>query len=104
MEPSTQIDRALRQEEESGLEGVVGVVGIVEDASADAQDHGPVATDQGLEGQLIAVGVVTFQESGVGQARQGPLAEEAVDLPQGGVASHAGHEIHPRWFAVTPLY
>ena len=93
-----------RQQEESGLEGVVGVVGVVEDAAADAQDHRPMPTDQGLEGQLVAVGDVPFQEPGVGQARQGPLAEEAVDLPQGGVASQAGHESRPRWFAVTSLY
>ena len=27
--------------------------------------------------------------------------EEAVDLPQGVVASHAGHGVIPRWFAVS---
>ena len=66
------------QQEEGGLEGVVGVVGVVEHASADAQDHRPVPADQGLEGQLVAVGDVSFQEPRIGQARQGALAEEAI--------------------------
>ena len=63
-----------------------------------------MAADQGLEGQLVAMGDVPFQEPDVGEARQGPLAEEAVDLPQGGVASHAGHDFVPRWFAVPSVY
>ena len=61
-------------------------------------------TDQGLEGQLVAVDDVTLQQPGVGEARQGALAEEAVDLPQGGVASCAGHDNLPRWFVVAPVY
>jgi hypothetical protein len=82
-----------RQQEEGGLEGVVGIVGVVEHAAADGQDHRPMPTDQRLEGQLIAVGHVTFQQPGVGLARQGPLAEEAADRPQGAVALHAGHDM-----------
>jgi hypothetical protein len=38
------------QDEEGGLEGVLGVVLVPEDASAGRQDHGPVLADQGLEG------------------------------------------------------
>ena len=63
-----------------------------------------MAADQGLEGQLVAMGDVPFQEPDVGEPRQGPLVEEAVDLPQGGIASHAGHDFVPLWFAVPSVY
>ena len=84
------------QQQEGGLEGVVGIVGIVEDPAADGHDHPPMTLDQGLEGELVSVRHVTFQHRTVGETRQGPLVEEAVDLPQGGAASCTGHVALPQ--------
>jgi hypothetical protein len=46
---------AARQHKEGGLEGVLGVVLVAEDAAAHAQDHGPVSLNQGGESGLVAV-------------------------------------------------
>ena len=43
------------QQEERGLKSIVGVVGVDENAAADRHDHRPVALDQGLESQLVAM-------------------------------------------------
>ena len=83
------------QEQERGLEGVVGIVGIIQHAATDTQDHRAMPPDECLEGQFVAMEDVSFQQPGVGQAHQGSLAEEAVDRPQGGVASYAGHDNVP---------
>ncbi len=48
-----------------------------------------MALDQGLKSQFVAVRHVMFQQLTVGESRQGPLVEEAVDLPKGGAASCA---------------
>ncbi len=84
------------QQEESGLEGVVGVVGIVEDPTADRHHHRPMTLNQGLKGQFVAVRYVSFQEPAVGEARQGPLAEQAVDLPQSVATLCTGHVALPQ--------
>ena len=41
------------EDQEGGLEGVLGVVGVVEDRAADAQHHRPVPLDQGREGGFV---------------------------------------------------
>ena len=41
------------QDEEGGLEGVLGQVRVADHAAADAQDHRPVPADQGGEGRLV---------------------------------------------------
>jgi hypothetical protein len=51
-----------RQDQERGLEGVLGVVGIAEDASAGAQHHRPVPAHQ-LGERLLGGLVAPRQES-----------------------------------------
>ena len=86
-------DRAglLDQDEEGGLEGVLGVVGVAQDAPADGQDHRPVPRHQRLEGRRIALGEEAVEELRVGEPGDGPAAEQAVDLPQGGAQRLDGH-------------
>ena len=46
----------LGQDEEGRLEGVLGVLGVAEDAAADGQHHRPVPAHQGREGGVVAAG------------------------------------------------
>ncbi len=72
-----------RQDQERRLERVVHVGGIVQDATADAQDHRPVPLDQDLK-RLLAPLVPThpepFDQLSVGQPRAGPRAEEDLEM------------------------
>ena len=61
-----------RQDQERGLEGVLGGVPVAQDLPADAQHHRPVAADQGRErdlGQLVAMGVESRQQLTVAHPR-----------------------------------
>ena len=49
------------QDEEGGLESVLGVVVVAQHAPAHAQHHGTVAPDQGFKGGLLAADEETFQ-------------------------------------------
>ena len=66
---------AADEDQEGGLEGVLGVVLVAEDRTADAEDHRPVTLEQGgerrLRGLVAAVGEPA-QELGVGQAPMVP--------------------------------
>ena len=90
MEPSAQRvvdpDRPgfAGQQEECGLKGVLRVVHILEHAMANRDHHRPVALYQGLEGRLVALGGVSFQEPGIRKTRQGALAKQSVNVPQCG--------------------
>ncbi len=71
------------QDKEGGLEGVLGVGAVAQDAAADAQHHGAVAQQQRLEGGLVTVRGEAFEQLAVGQAGQFPAqycpAEPAKD-------------------------
>ena len=73
------------EDEEGGLEGVLGLVGLAEHAPADPPDHRPVAIDQGREGHLRrrrglgrlgAFGRVPLEELDVGQPGRRPGREQ----------------------------
>jgi rubrerythrin len=67
------------EDEENGLEGVVGVVIIAENAAADAEDHRAVATEKGLEGTLVAAAVEAAEQLGVVRIdTAGELASETL--------------------------
>src|SRR5262249_26402769 len=73
--------RLAGEDQEAGLEGVLGVLLVAEHPPADAQDHGAVAAHQGLEGRLVAAAQEPLQELAIRQAAQrGPaqVAENAV--------------------------
>jgi hypothetical protein len=56
------------EDEERGLEGVLGVVGVAQHPPADTQDHRAVAAHEGLEGALIAAQRKNLQELPIGGA------------------------------------
>ena len=97
IQPAAQHDAAadraglLDQDQEGGLEGVLGVVGVAQDAVADAQDHRSVPRHQRLEGRGIAPMDEPLEELGVGKAGDRPIGEQAVDLSQGGAQRLDGH-------------
>ena len=77
--------RLADQDQEGGLEGVLGVVRVAEDAPADAQDHRPVPLDQGREGQLgrlAAPGREPLEELAVGQSRRRSGRQQRAELPR----------------------
>ncbi len=81
-----------RQGQEGRLEGVLGVDRVAEQVERRPQDHRPVPGDQGLEGVVVARRQESIDEPAVGQAGEGPLAEEPVDLTEGVPhRSAAGH-------------
>jgi len=75
--------RLASQEEECRLEGIVGgPFGVIEHAPANGPGpSGLCRCTKALNGQLIALRDISVQDLGVGQARQGPLTEEQVNLP-----------------------
>ena len=72
--------RLAHQNQERGLEGVVGVVRVAQELPADAQDHRPVAVHQRGEGGLgrrrVRPGQKPFQELAIGQ---GPGRAEVIE-------------------------
>jgi hypothetical protein len=74
--------RPAHQDQERGLEGVVGVVGVAEPVAADAQDHRPVAQHQHLERGRVAMVDEPFEQLPVGQPAGGPGFEERMDVAQ----------------------
>jgi hypothetical protein len=74
-----------RQDEENGLEGVLGVVGVAKELSADGEDHRAVPGDDrgesGLGGEGVAIGVEPLEELAVGQPDGRAGGEERPELP-----------------------
>ncbi len=70
-----------RQDEEGGLEGVLGVVVIAEQLPADAQDHRAVSRHDGGEGGLITDGREPLEQLTVPEAGGRADREERPELP-----------------------
>ena len=68
------------QDEECGLEDILGGLSVVQHAAANAQDHRSVPSHQRLEGQLVALGRVTLEQLPFGQASETPPLQEPFDL------------------------
>ena len=82
------------QDEEDGLKGILGVVGVVKDAPADAEHHRAVPDHQLLEGRLrglIAPRDEPVQELRVGHRPDRPEVEQPVHLPEHSVRWAARH-------------
>jgi hypothetical protein len=54
------------QNQESGPEGVLGVLCMAQDPSTNAKDHGAVSAHQGLKGRLIALLGEALKQVGIG--------------------------------------
>ena len=50
------------EDEEAGLEGVLGIVGVMQNAAANTQDRGTVPAQQSLEGGLVPLTNVQAQQ------------------------------------------
>ena len=74
-----------RQDQERGLERILGVVRVAQDLAADAQDHRPVPLDQRREpglGRLITTAHEPLQELTIRQVPDHPDAIEGVQVSQ----------------------
>ena len=67
------------QDEKRGLEGVVSVMLVSQDAAAGTQHHGPVAFDDGLEGDPRRTSLICdepFQKLAIGQTGDRSVVEK----------------------------
>ena len=100
-----------RQDEEGGLEGVLGVLLVPQHPPAHAADHRAVAVDEQFEGRLVAPGGEALQQGRVvGAVGRRQAAEQAEDR---GAQRGAGHDdsgdsvsdrIDPGWEKVLQIF
>ena len=105
--PPPDRSRLAGQDEEGGLEGVLGVVHVTEHAPADAEDHRPVSFHQRGEGQLGGLAVAgrePVEQLPVGQPADRPRGEQRVDRPEGGPAAVSGHRPLPPRAGMSPIH
>ena len=70
---------AANQDEERGLKGVVGIVGVGQDATANPKDHRAMTFDQGRESKfrgLAVAGQEAVDKLRIREAGDGPDVEE----------------------------
>ncbi len=79
--PATDGARLAGQDEEGGLEDVLGVVEVAEEAAADAQHQPPVALHQRREGRLVAAGGEALQQLPVAQCGQARGRQQPAQVP-----------------------
>jgi hypothetical protein len=82
--------RLAQQHQEGGLEGVISIGGVAQDAAADVPDHRPVPQQQRLECRLVAVVGEADQQVAVGR-----LAGSARRTPQVSQDQGQGRMKHP---------
>jgi hypothetical protein len=68
------------QDEEGGLEGVLGELVVAHELSADAQDHRAMAGNQRGEGGLVSPPDEPLEELAVGETRERTVLEERAEL------------------------
>ena len=104
VEPGAQAVRvanggsAFDEDEEGGLEGVVGgVVVAFEHAAAEGVDHGPVAVDESFERGFVAGMDEAVEELGFVEPGDGAGGEQPFELLEHGAgrpaATAGGHEL-----------
>ena len=90
------------QDEESRLEGVIGVVRADQDPSADAQDHRPVANDQRLERRVVSLGEESFKKGAIPR-RDNSAPEQTIQVSKHrSIAAHT-HSLPPPSRAATMI-
>jgi hypothetical protein len=70
------------QNEERGLEGILGIVRVVQHAPADAEDHRTVGPHDSLERGLISMRHEPLQQLPLAGPDRRPVFEEALDAPE----------------------
>src|SRR5262249_19367282 len=95
--------RLAYENKKSGLKGILGALGVLENAAGNSQNHGPVSADQGFESPFITPVDEGLQQSGladvpaVGQQRgAAQLSHHPVDF--------AHRQLAPRALKVSILY
>ena len=83
-----------RQDEEGGLEGVLGMMVIAQELPADAQHHRPVSGHDGGEGGLVgrlAARGEPLEQLAVGEPGDRAALEERAELPGQRCRCHVRH-------------
>jgi hypothetical protein len=100
-----QTVRLADEHQECGLEGIVGIVGIAQDAAANAAHHRTMTAHERLESRLIAPMEKRPQELPVGQPRAVRVKCDSVQLPEDAAGLKGRHEIPFSTVLVpSPLY
>src|SRR5262249_17939294 len=90
--------------QERGLENVLGVVLVAQEAAADAEHQRPVAAEERGEGPLAAAGGERVQELDVGGAVPGLLIDQLTDVAQNRLnVRHGRAPDSPEGDSATPL-
>ena len=74
--------RTVDQYQKRGLESILDIVLVVEDAAAYAEDHPAMTRHQRRKCHLVAFNDKPFQKLIVVQSRNCPLVKDAIQLPQ----------------------
>jgi hypothetical protein len=89
------------QDEEGGLEDVLGVLLVAQRPPADAPDMGAVPGHQRREGRLVAV-PKALEAFAIGRGRAAPPLQEAAHVPQQHPGPHVRHR--PNLLGTVPFY
>jgi hypothetical protein len=81
------------QEQEGGLEGVLGVLLVAEPAAAQVEDHGPVPPQHRLEGRLVVVAQEGADQFAVGPLVGGPVGGQVADVAEDRSQCCRGHRL-----------
>src|SRR5207237_710875 len=88
--------RFAGEDQKGRLEGVLGVVMIADDTTADAEDHRPVATDKGCKRRFVLL---------LDEGRQQlPIRPACSIVPQHGPAKMPNHPVHLSHCHTCPLW
>ena len=78
------------QHQESGLEGVLGEMPVLQDPAADSQDQGTMPSQQRGEGGLVLL-PRELKQLMIGQRFAALRGHQGMDVPQGQAYSPVGH-------------
>jgi hypothetical protein len=81
----------VEKDQERGLEGIVPIGILAQEALAHGSHHGPVAVDQGGKGRFILVDGKALQEMLIAGFRARRSASDQPDVPDDSMQGWAGH-------------
>ena len=84
--------RLADQDQEGCLEGIFGGSVVPDHGLARTKDHRPVPLDQRREGGLITPVEKPLEELAIGESRDRPLDEQAIDLTYRGTHGSTDHD------------
>src|SRR5262249_35040903 len=84
------------KDKEGRLEGILRILFMAQDVTADAPDKAPVSFQQGGEGRLLAASREASEELCVGQFSAWNGTREMSEASQNGGKLRFGHQVHSR--------